>query len=354
MLDMTLFIGAFAISLIAAIVIFLTKNYHIQRTAKGHAGHARQSAHRTPTPRIGGLAVLCGFVSMACLVDDGNSQIILFLIVSMLPVLIGGLGEDTGYDVSPLMRLMLSFASALVAGLLLSQWISRIGIPGIDLIVSTSLTAAIVTMLVSGGFSHALNLIDGLNGLSLGVASMMAAGLCAVAYMMGDPLVATLSMILMASCLGLYVLNFPFGKLFLGDAGAYSIGHILMWLAVLLINRHDEIAPFALLLILFWPIADMLLAIIRRYQTGKPITEPDRLHFHQIMMRVLEIRYFGRQKRAVTNPMASLLIMPMAALPILFGVIAYNSDKRAAVAFIIAVILFVFAYRGLGRLAKRK
>ena len=99
MLDMTLFIGAFAISLIAAIVIFLTKNYHIQRTAKGHAGHARQSAHRTPTPRIGGLAVLCGFVSMACLVDDGNSQIILFLIVSMLPVLIGGLGEDTGYDV---------------------------------------------------------------------------------------------------------------------------------------------------------------------------------------------------------------------------------------------------------------
>ena len=98
----------------------------------------------------------------------------------------------------------------------------------------------------------------------------------------------------------------------------------------------------------------MLLAIIRRYQTGKPITEPDRLHFHQIMMRVLEIRYFGRQKRAVTDPMASLLIMPMAALPILFGVIAYNSDKRAAVTFILAVILFVFAYRGLGRLAKKE
>ena len=108
MLDMTLFIGAFAISLIASIVIFLTKDYHIQRTAKGHAGHARQSAHRTPTPRIGGLAVLCGFVAMACLVDDGNSQDYSVFDRVNVACIDWWIGEDTGYDVSPLMRLMLS------------------------------------------------------------------------------------------------------------------------------------------------------------------------------------------------------------------------------------------------------
>ena len=348
-----LVILAFLVSLIVCTVIMVTKPYHLHRTAKGHGHQAVQSAHKNPTSRIGGLAVLIAFAITSCFFDPSFGQTALFLQVAMLPVFIGGLGEDTGFDITPKIRLFLSLVSALVAGLLLDQWVSRIGIPGLDLIVATTFTAAIITIVIAGGFSHAFNLIDGLNGLALGVAIMMAISLCIIGFMKNDDMIMIMAGVLAASSFGLFVFNFPLGKLFLGDAGAYSIGHLLMWLAVMLINRHADIAPFALLLIFFWPIADMLLSIYRRFYTGKPISAPDRLHFHQLMMRGLEITIIGRKRRHLANPIATLMILPLASMPMILGVLSYNSDKRAAVAFIMAIILFVLAYRVGGWAAKR-
>ena len=344
---------AFAISLMCSALIFFSKPFHIRFTAKGHGRSAVQSAHKNPTPRIGGLAILAGFAITSCFFDAAMTQTALFLQVAMLPVFIGGIGEDTGFNVSPVLRLVFSFISALVAGLLLDQWVSRIGIPGLDLIVATTITAAIVTIVIAGGFSHAFNLIDGINGLAIGVAIMMATSLAVIGYLKGDHLVLSFASVLAASCLGLFLFNFPFGKLFLGDAGAYSIGHLLMWVAVMLINRHADIAPFALLLIFFWPIADMLLSIYRRYNAGKPISAPDRLHFHQLVMRGLEITILGRHRRHLANPLATLIILPLASIPMILGVLSYNSDKRAAVAFVLAILIFVLTYRFGGWMAKR-
>ena len=348
-----LIILAFTVSVFCSALILVSKSYHIKFTAKGHGNQAVQSAHKNPTPRIGGLAILIGFAIASCFVDPAFTQTALFLQVAMLPVFIGGIGEDTGFNITPSLRLVLSFVSAFVAGLLLDQWVSRIGIPGLDLIVSMTLTAAIVTIIIAGGFSHAFNLIDGLNGLALGVAIMMATSLAIIGYLKADDLILSLASILAASCLGLLLFNFPFGKLFLGDAGAYSIGHILMWLAVMLINRHADIAPFALLLIFFWPIADMLLSIYRRTRAGKPISAPDRLHFHQLVMRGLEITIIGRHRRHLANPLATLIILPLASIPMILGVLSYNSDKRAAVAFIVSILIFILTYRLGGWVAKR-
>lgn len=336
---------ALIVSVICSALILVSKPYHIKYTAKGHGNLAVQSAHQNPTPRIGGLAILIGFAMTSCFIDSAFTQTALFLQVAMLPVFIGGIGEDTGFNISPLLRLILSFVTALVAGLLLDQWVSRIGIPGLDLIVATTFTAAIVTIIIAGGFSHAFNLIDGLNGLALGVAIMMATSLAIVGYLKSDDLVLAFASIIAASCFGLFLFNFPFGKLFLGDAGAYSIGHLLMWVAVMLINRHADIAPFALLLIFFWPIADMLLSIYRRIRAGKPISAPDRLHFHQLVMRGLEITIIGRNRRHLANPLATLIILPLASIPMILGVLSYNSDKRAAVAFIVAILIFILTYR---------
>ena len=348
-----LIILAFTVSVFCSALILVSKSYHIKLTAKGHGNQAVQSAHKNPTPRIGGLAILIAFAIASCFLDPVFTQTALFLQVAMLPVFIGGIGEDTGFNITPSLRLVLSFVSAFVAGLLLDQWVSRIGIPGLDLIVATTFTAAIVTIIIAGGFSHAFNLIDGLNGLALGVAIMMAVSLAMIGYLKADNLILTFAIILAASSFGLLLFNFPFGKLFLGDAGAYSIGHILMWLAVMLINRHADIAPFALLLIFFWPIADMLLSIYRRYKSGKPISAPDRLHFHQLVMRGLEITIIGRHRRHLANPLATLIILPLASIPMILGVLSYNSDKRAAVAFIVSILIFILTYRFAGWAAKR-
>ena len=119
----------------------------------------------------------------------------------------------------------------------------------------------------------------------------------------------------MAPLLGFFVFNFPLGAIFLGDAGAYGLGHILSWLAISLMIRVPEVTPWAVLLIFFWPIADTFFAIYRRRIAGRPTDQPDRLHFHQLVMRALEITLTGRKLRRLTNPMSTVVMMPLFTAP---------------------------------------
>ena len=85
----------------------------------------------------------------------------------------------------------------------------------------------------------------------MGVCMLIAGGLAFLAHAVGDTVILNISMVLMSSILGFYVFNFPCGKIFLGDAGAYALGHVLIWLSILPVARNPEISPYALLLIFF-------------------------------------------------------------------------------------------------------
>jgi len=81
--------------------IFATKSYHLIYTAKWHSGAARQSAHRTPTPRVGGIATFSGFIAGTAMLPSDVAAYAMPLLLSCIAVFIGGLGEDIGRDVSP-------------------------------------------------------------------------------------------------------------------------------------------------------------------------------------------------------------------------------------------------------------
>ena len=277
--------------------------------------------------------------------DPKTSNIAMLLGLSVLPVFVGGFGEDIGFNVKPKFRLLLAFLSALTAGLLLEVWIPRIGVPILDYITDFLPTAIVLTVLISAGISHSINLIDGLNGLALGISLLIALGLAGIAYSKDDLILVTIIGFIMFSTAAVFLFNFPLGKLFLGDAGAYSIGHILLWVAVLLIARHEDIAPFAILLIFFWPVADMVFSICRRYFTGKPIGQPDRLHYHQLVMRILEIFWFGEKRQSITNPFATIIILPLAAIPIIVAQFTWKfGDKIALTAFVGSMSFFISTY----------
>ena len=110
-------------------------------------------------------------------------------------------------------------------------------------------------------------------------------------------------------------------------------------------NRHPEISPLALLLIFLWPITDMLLLMLRRKRSGKPIGQPDRLHFHQTVMRLLEIQFFTRSRRNLTNPLGTLIILPMAIAPMVLAIVFKTQTGAAFIAFWAFVALFAVAYR---------
>ena len=341
------FLFAGLVSAFLACVILATKSYHLKYTAKGHSGAARQLAHRTPTPRIGGIAIFSGFIAGTAMLPSDVAAYAVPLLLSCIAVFVGGLGEDIGRDVSPKTRLILSFISALCAIAIFRAWIGPLGSPYLNWITSTLLGATVFTVLIAGGVAHATNLIDGLNGLAMGVCMLIAGGLAFLAQAVGDTVILNISILLMCSILGLFVFNFPFGKIFLGDAGAYTLGHVLIWLSILLVARNPEISPYAILLIFFWPIMDMLFAIFRRVVKREPIGAPDRLHFHQLMMRGLGLTYFNRQQRNVTNPLATALVLPMTAVPIIAAQFLWHDIGQSAVALLFFGALFIVTYRSL-------
>ena len=83
------------------------------------------------------------------------------------------------------------------------------------------------------------------------VCMLIAGGLAFLANAVGNTVILNISILLVCSILGLFVFNFPFGKIFLGDAGAYTLGDVLIWLSILLVARDSEISPYAILLIFF-------------------------------------------------------------------------------------------------------
>ena len=167
-------------------------------------------------------------------------------------------------------------------------------------------------------------------------------------------MLAQASALVISALGGFLFINFPFGKVFLGDAGAYSVGFILASLAVALIHFAPDVSPAAVLLIFFWPVADTVLAIYRRRVRGRPSVEPDRLHFHQMVMRALEISLVGRRHRALANPLATVIIVPMAALPVLAGVALSDSNAAAFATLLVFAVLFFVTYNFVIRWARSR
>ncbi|WP_304189610.1 glycosyltransferase [Lentibacter algarum] len=337
---------SFGLSAILCVLIFVWFERASTASRKRTDTSAVQASHSKPTARIGGLAIVLALGTVVGLYQNAMSwHISTIAFVSALPVFGVGLAEDLGYLASPRKRLLAAAVSGAVFISLMGQWVPHTGIPGLDIALQWSPFAMMFSLFLAVGISHAFNLIDGLNGLSGSTALAAALALAAIAHQAGLAEHHDLLLMLAAAILGFLVFNFPFGKIFLGDAGAYVVGHFLVWISVSILWNASNVTPLAMLLIFFWPVADTLLAISRRLSLGKPIAQPDRLHFHQLVMRGVEIILLGRRKRRIANPLASLLTMPFIFAPMVAGVLLSDDHSNAAIACVAFAVIFTTTYK---------
>lgn len=347
------FLILFFISFTLCLVIIVSSGYGFTRRAALDET-AVQSAHSGFVPRAGGIAIYIsiigliplltfGFVPLSLVFDINTNQAVLFILTA-LPVFFVGITEDLGYSMPPRRRLIASAISALLVLIIFKVWINQLGILGLDNLLFYSPIGILFTIFATVGVVNAFNLIDGLNGLSSYITISTAIALSIIAIEVNNPQVAIFLVLLTASVSGFMVFNFPFGKIFLGDGGAYLLGHLLVWCSIMLINFDPKISPFAILLIFFWPVADTGLAIWRRWKLGNPADRPDRLHFHQLTMRFLEIRYFGRDKRNLANPFATLILVPLISAPQILGVLFWRDYFSTVLITFLTGLLFVVTY----------
>lgn len=316
---------------------------------------AKQSSHDGELLRIGGLAAIAGLavgVAVAELTKPGTFAPLWLL--SAAPVLIAGLAEDLGPGVSPRRRYIAAIISALAAMMLLGAWVPRGDFPGLDWAMSAPLVAMVMTVVFSSVFCHAVNLIDGMNGLASTIIAASAVGLATIAALASEPDIVTAALLLAAASVGFFVVNWPAARIFLGDAGAYGMGHLLVWLTVLLSWRSTEVAVPALLLVLFWPIADVIHTVLRRVAARVSMFHPDRMHLHQLIRRVLDIGWFGYRGRRRSNPLTTLLMVPFILPPIAAGVLLWNRPVMAWIVLGVFLGLFAATHPLVARLAKRR
>ena len=340
-------------SALACLLVVLTKNWHGKHSLD-HDLNGVQKLHTTPVPRVGGVGLLAGLLAAVVagyMTDGPTDPTMLLLLVSAAPVFAAGLVEDITKRVSVRLRLNAAFVSAALSVWLLNAQLPDLDIPLLDDLMAYPLVAAAFTVFAVAGVTHSVNIIDGLNGLASGAVSIMLGGLATLAWLHGDELVMKLCLWGIASLVGFLVLNYPFGKIFLGDGGAYLAGFWLAECAVLLLARNPEISTWSVLLCCIYPVFETIYSMYRRHVIHKvPSGLPDMGHMHQLLFKRLSATPWFKQqacRRWLGHGLTSAKIWAMTALCQVIAVAAPESDAANVIAVTLACWAYVVVHRAL-------
>ena len=187
-----------------------------------------------------------------------------------------GILEDFTKQVSVRVRLIATMLSGLLAYAFTGYGIFRLDVPGIDQLLTWAPFCILFTAFAVAGVANAYNIIDGFNGLTAAAMIVAVAAMSAIAFEVGDFELIYFGLIYIASIMGFMAWNYPLGRLFLGDGGAYAMGFLIAWLAVMLPARHPEVSPWASLMACGYPVMETIYTMLRRYLANKIRARPTR------------------------------------------------------------------------------
>ena len=313
-----------------------------------------RDVHVTPTPRWGGLAMLGGVLAGVAMAyqlpalrlafDTSSAEVVGAVLAGVLLVGVGVL--DDRYDLDALTKFAGQTTAAGVLIIFGVQW-STFWIPfggGGDGISGSVLSLGygqgmLLTVLFTVVLVNAMNFVDGLDGLAAGIGMIgaLAVGTFAISLILqygNDPSYyspALIAAVLGGACVGFLPHNFNPARIFMGDSGSMLIGVLLAAattsasgkIPVVVDSPRYYLASLAPLIVfaavLFVPVLDLAMAVVRRTRAGMSPFSPDKMHLHH---RLLEIGH--SQRRAV------LLIYLWAGV-LAFGAVALTFIADAVV-----------------------
>lgn len=277
-------------SFLVCALLVLTQRWHGKLSLDNDLGGV-QKLHAVPVPRVGGLGVVIGLMIGIAVGHQLNGETYRLAIPVLLaagPVFLAGILEDITKRVSVRSRLLASFASAALGVFLVDAQLTRLDTPLLDDLMVWGPVAFLFTCFAVGGMANAINIIDGLNGLASGTVVIILAGLAAMAWQTNDLLIMKLCLWGIAAMLGFMAFNFPFGRIFLGDGGAYLAGFWVATCAVLLLKRNPDVSTWAVLLSALYPVWETVYSMYRRRVLNRVQTGlPDQGHLHHLVFRAI-------------------------------------------------------------------
>jgi UDP-GlcNAc:undecaprenyl-phosphate GlcNAc-1-phosphate transferase len=248
--------------------------------------------HKYRTPNLGGIAVMTAFAFTSCLFITGDTlPYANYIFASGLLIFSVGLKDDLA-ALNPYKKFFAQFITAFIvvyfADIRLTSFYGVFGIQQIDPIVSYSFSSLLIVFII-----NSFNLIDGVNGLLGSISLVVSLTFGVLFYMMDEIGLAFLSICMAGSIFGFLRYNFGRARIFMGDAGAYTIGFIISVLAIQLIELNSQstwvepvfqAVPAIAIALLFIPIFDTLRVIVIRLFLGKSPFLADRNHLHHRLL----------------------------------------------------------------------
>jgi len=298
--------------------------------------------HKSPIPRLGGLAIFIGFILSVLIFAEIDTQVQGVLIGAIIIVILGVL--DDIFTLKAYIKFLVQIAAALVAvyhDVVIEIFSNPFAFSG-----STSefmflgYLAIPITVIWIVGITNSVNLIDGLDGLAVGVSTISAVVILIIALMVSYPNVAIIMAALAGACIGFLPYNFNPAKIFMGDTGALLLGYLLATVSIIGLFKFYAVVSFAApLLVLAVPLFDTAFAFIRRLIKGQNPMSADRGHFHH---RLIDMGLSHKQAVAVLYAVSGLLG--------LLAVVITTSDLGRALvllfAVLIAAVVVFFIFKG--------
>jgi UDP-GlcNAc:undecaprenyl-phosphate GlcNAc-1-phosphate transferase len=349
------------VGLCAAVVTYLLTGLVRRLAIRGGAIAVPRGrdVHTVPIPRLGGIAIYLGVVAGVFVASqlpvlrrafDYSNETVAVLVAGGLIVTVGALDDRYGLDA--LTKLAGQATAAGVLVLMGVQWTAVYlpwggtgGSTGSVLLLGQD-QGVLITVFLCVLLVNAMNFVDGLDGLAAGIGTIAATATCAFALGLlgqqnGDVNAyppALIAAVLAGACAGFLPHNFQPARLFMGDSGSMFIGLTLAAATTTASGRTNYsttgatgalalVTPLIVVAaVVFVPLLDLLMAVVRRTRAGTSPFAPDKMHLHH---RLLEIGH--SQRRAV------LLIYLWA------GVLAFGAVALALIdnAFVVVWIVTV-------------
>jgi len=328
-----LILAVTAASLATSILVLVTRPVHHLWTSDFEDSGV-QKHHKGNPPRVGALPLIAGLAIGAFLLAKtgwttqagSTTHMLVWLMVASLPVVALGLADDVTKRIPPRVRMLGAAAAGLLAVALLDVRIPRADVVLLDSALGWAPVSVALTLLMVCGFTNAMNIVDGLNGLAGGLALMMLTATGFVAARLGDTMVLELCMVLGSAVLGFLLVNFPKGLMFLGDGGAYLIGFLIVQIWILLVMRNPTVTPWFVVAVAFHPTMETVFSIYRRRfhpsRRGAAMLA-DRLHLHSLVYRRRAAVLYSAEwaEPWVANAAGSTMVLAFAGVPMALAVI---------------------------------
>lgn len=262
--------------------------------------------HTRPIPRMGGLAIFMGFVA-ACLIFAETSTPIMGMLIGAVIIAVMGAVDDI-VALNAWVKLAGQIAAAIVVircGVTFDA-ISNPNLLSDDAIIYIGWNVSyFLTVIWIVGCTNAVNLIDGLDGLAVGVSAISSLTMLFVALFVAEPVVSVILACVVGACVGFMPYNMNPAKIFMGDVGSQLLGFVLATVSVMGMFKFHTIITFLVpVMAMAVPLADTAFAFIRRILKGQSPFTADKGHFHH---RLLALGLSQKQVAAVLYAVSAVM-----------------------------------------------